>query len=687
MIASVVVDIIFEGQKNIYDFNIPSNIINLLKGMRVLVKFNNSIRLGYVLDIKNNSEYENLNDILEVLDDYPILNSELLKYFKYFNDTTTLSYSEIISTIIPSAYKLDYYNEVEIIDKSKIDLNILNLFDSNNKFIFNIKDSSKYENLFKLKNKNIVKITKIYKEKHTTKKLKTKNYTTRLNEYNLNSRDIKFISKLSNKKYYIIDNISDYSFYYQIIYNNLIINKSTMIVFDKALQLDIFYKQLKKVFNDNVVKLEGKTDLSKMFQTYIDLKNINNNKIVLTSKKNIFTPINNLNTILYIKSSSPSYSDNFSIDYDIDSILDIKSSIYDCRYLVVSSNFNYKIDNIYYRYDVFEKISKTIFIETKNNIDLIDDNLLFNIKNMLNNKKDVLLFLNKKGYSSYLKCLNCFNYQKCDKCNISYKVVKENDIDYLYCSNCVSKIKLDNKCLYCNNDNLMPIGLNQEAYEIELNKKLLNKYEIHLINNDNKSSIKNIKKSVNPKIIISTNKIFSIDIKNILNIGLIVYLKADDDINLPTTLSEQKFLDNLLDLSSLGNDLKIYVQINYIDKYNIIKYIKNNDYINYLEYIDSLRNYQKLIPYYYTGYINIYTNKVFDTYKQINQVLESFKLKNIIISNPKVDVIPTISKYRSLISIKIKYSKKDDIYYIISTIKQLKIDETKITYIEESEEK
>ena len=110
MYAEVVIDIKNKQVNRTYDYNIPSKLESILKpGFRVIVPFGNLKRTGYVIDIKNETEYKNsLKEIIDTLDVKPVLNKELIDIAKYIANNNFSYYSVVLDAMIPSALKIKY---------------------------------------------------------------------------------------------------------------------------------------------------------------------------------------------------------------------------------------------------------------------------------------------------------------------------------------------------------------------------------------------------------------------------------------------------------------------------------------------------------------------------------------------------------------------------------------------------
>jgi len=114
MIASVLVEIKSKCLDKNFEYMIPDLMRDTLQvGMRVLVPFGQQKLEGYVLKIasEQTGEYE-LKEILEQIDDRPVLNQELLEIGKYVKDITLSSLSSAYSTMLPRALKAKRNNTI-----------------------------------------------------------------------------------------------------------------------------------------------------------------------------------------------------------------------------------------------------------------------------------------------------------------------------------------------------------------------------------------------------------------------------------------------------------------------------------------------------------------------------------------------------------------------------------------------
>ena len=115
-----------------FTYKVPSN-TKILVGSRVLVPFSNQKLEGFVLNIKDNIDdidYE-VKEIIDVIDQEPILNEELLSLGKTLSDKTVSTLISCYQVMLPKALKAnhkvkivmdDLYEEKDDEEESEFDV-------------------------------------------------------------------------------------------------------------------------------------------------------------------------------------------------------------------------------------------------------------------------------------------------------------------------------------------------------------------------------------------------------------------------------------------------------------------------------------------------------------------------------------------------------------------------------------
>ncbi len=168
------------------------------------------------------------------------------------------------------------------------------------------------------------------------------------------------------------------------------------------------------------------------------------------------------------------------------------------------------------------------------------------IENHLARKKQVALFLNRRGWSSYVQCYACGHNFICPNCDVTLTLHKSNE---LFCHYCSYGEKLPKKCPECLEEKISKMGLGTERVEADI-KGLFPTKEVFRFDRDEVSTknqlIEAISKIENNEvdIIIGTQMIAKgLDFSNLTLMGI---LDADLALSIPDFRSTEKGLQQLL---------------------------------------------------------------------------------------------------------------------------------------------
>jgi primosomal protein N' (replication factor Y) len=99
---------------------------------------------------------------------------------------------------------------------------------------------------------------------------------------------------------------------------------------------------------------------------------------------------------------------------------------------------------------------------------IFSNELEYAIKQALENKEQVLLFQNRRGYSPTLKCKTCDFNAACPNCDVSLTV--HQIFQELRCHYCGFKAKVPKACPQCGSQDLDKLGFGTEKIELEIQK-------------------------------------------------------------------------------------------------------------------------------------------------------------------------------------------------------------------------
>lgn len=202
-------------------------------------------------------------------------------------------------------------------------------------------------------------------------------------------------------------------------------------------------------------------------------------KIVLGVRSAIFSPVKNLKYIIldeehestYKQDSSPRYNAKYvaikrCLDEEAKLILGSATPSIESYYYAKTGI--YQLLNLEDRYGNAEMPDIQV-VDMKQEDDLFFSKaLLEEIKNTLLKNEQVILLLNRKGYSTYIQCKDCGYVEECDNCSIKMSYYKS--ANKYKCNYCGKQIYYTGKCTKCGSTNLIHSGKGIERIEEELKK-------------------------------------------------------------------------------------------------------------------------------------------------------------------------------------------------------------------------
>lgn len=675
-----------------FTYKINKEQLPLLKvGMRVVVPFGKQTLEGFVLKIYENKDIslENkLKEIISIVDTYPILNEELLTLGKYISKTTLCSLMTSYQAMLPKALKA----KKKVNMTPKYDTYIcINYGMYNNDIKFNASQEKILELLKENKkvkkevlNKISVSSVNTLLKKNILLEEKEENYRYNLiNEekikFNLNEEQQKVYKEIFNSintnetfLLYGVTGSGKTNVYMKVIEDVIKNNKTAILLVPEISLTPQIIKRFTSYFSNIAVLHSGLSDGEK----YDEWRKINEGKvnIVIGARSAIFAPLKNIGVIIIDEEHSQTYKQENNPRYNAIDIAKERCKYHNCPLILGSAtpsleSFARAKKNVYKLLELKNRYNNN----TMPKVEIIDMNkefkkasgyfsntLIDQIKETLERKEQVILFLNRRGYSSFLTCSSCGYVEKCPNCDISLTYHKSsNMLRCHYCGYATKRKKLCPKC----QEEFKDYGIGTEKVEEEL-KSLIKDAKIIRMDVDTTTTKNAHAKIINSfleekyNILVGTQMIAKgLDFPNVTLVGV---LNADIGLNFPDFRSSEitfSLLNQVLGRSGRGNkEGKVLIQT-FNPEHYAITYTKNHDYLGFYNEEMKIRKILKYPPYYYICSIKIiskdYNLASKSSYDVVNYLKQN--IKNEIILGPSVcNVFKLNNNYRFQIIIKYK---------------------------------
>jgi len=180
----------------------------------------------------------------------------------------------------------------------------------------------------------------------------------------------------------------------------------------------------------------------------------------------------------------------------------------------------------------------------------LSEESVFKIKAALEKKEQVLVFINKLGYASYLQCNSCGHQFHCPNCTTHLKFFKRRS--ELSCQTCDYKDKAPEMCPECMNLNLTPKGFGTEKVH-EVLKDIFKDKKIERFDRDEIKNFTQLEETLNDfhqkKIDILVGTQMLSKGHNFENVNLVVVLGIDSQLNFPDFRSNERVYQTLTQVS------------------------------------------------------------------------------------------------------------------------------------------
>ena len=717
MYALVLVEIGVKNVDKYFTYHIPDNLEDKINiGIRVKVPFNTREISGFVIKIINEIEDNNyeVKDILEVIDNEEVLNLELLKLGEYISSKTLCSMITAYQTMLPKALKANHKvamkpkNEViAVLNKDVSEIYEYISFCSYKKQVEILKSiiengsvkvvSSNVSSITSLANKGLIKTISREVYRYNDNTIENK-HTVFLNEEQ--SKVVKeVIDNLNTNNTYLLKGVtgSGKTEVYMHIIKEVIDRgmQAIMLVPEISLTPQIV-SRFRQRFNNEVAVLHSGLSDGERYDEYRKIKK-GLVKIVVGARSAIFSPFQNLGVIIIDEEQVTSYKQENNPRYHTRDVALFRCKYHNCPLVLGSATPSlesyarakkgvYKLLTLNKRAN--NKLMPEIRIvdmkkEIRNNYHNISLELENAIKEKLDKKEQIIILLNRRGYSSMLTCKDCGEVIKCPNCDISLTYHKTSNT--LRCHYCGYGTKVQDTCPSCYGRSLTMYGLGTEKLEEELVKK----FNARVVRMDldtttsKKAHSKIIKDFLEQKydILVGTQMIAKgLDFPNVTLVGVI---NADASLNIPDFRSSEYTYQLLSQVSGRsGRDKKegiVIIQTLNPEHYSI-KYAKDHNYDGFFNYEMRIRKKLGYPPYYYLTLIKILSRDYQLCMKEANKVGE-FLRKNlpsdVIVLGPSIASTFKVNNIYHFQCI-IKYKKEDDIKGVLRTIDNIYKVNTKV---------
>ena len=603
MFVDVLVNIKSLGEK-IFTYSVSDDLKDIVRvGFRVIVPLLNRKIEGLIIGIRDSVNFET-KPIVSLLDSEPVFDDELLSLGKYMKDEYLCSLMSAYESMLPDALKFNktktsikyetYITKVGDIDNPSVyEKNVLKLFDNGDVLKRDIKSKSTLNRLLDMGVLKEVKREKnrlcVNYERRELRKLTDK----QLDAYNLLLNSKKSVCLLRG-----VTGSGKTEIYMHLIKDVISVGKTVIVLVPEITLTTQLIERFRSVFGSDIAVLHSALSSGEKYDEYRRIKDLKA-KVVIGTRSAVFSPLTNIGLIVIDEEQEDSYKQENEPRYKTFDIA-LKRCEYNNAKLILGSATptleSYAKAKIG-RYELVElldrvnnrKMPKVYVVDMKDEIktgnSILSRVAIDLIEDRLRNKEQIMILINRRGYSNYIMCMGCGNVLKCPNCDISLTYHKTNNtLRCHYCGYATNNLK---RCPSCLSTDLVLRGIGTEKIEEYLKDKFSSARVVRMDRDTttNKGMHEKIVKDFNDfkyDILLGTQMISKgLDF---VNVTLVIVLSGDASLNIPDYRSAEKTFDMLTQVSGRSgrgkkNGVSLIQTFN-PNHYSIIL-SKNHDYFRF----------------------------------------------------------------------------------------------------------
>lgn len=515
MIAQVIINSNVKNLNKIFDYNVPTNLEGTIcVGDRILVRFGNkkSLEEGFVIGLKEKSEYK-VKDIAGIQEGVKLTkeNIELAKlmarrYFCNLSDCIKLMLPPGTSTkvlenrIKDKTLNFVYLNkEIEEIEediengvvkseKQKRVLNFLIQNDGIQTVDLEVLTDTTSVVLKALEKKGYIEIVeqKVERNPFANKEIKPTTNLQLTEEQKQAFDSVKDAIEKNEYKEVLLYGVTGSGkteVYLQLIGEVIKREKSAIVLVPEiSLTPQMVDRFIARFGQDKIAVLHSKLSVGERYDEWNKIKN-GKCKIIIGARSAIFAPVQNLGLMIIDEEHDSSYKSETNPRYHAKELAGYMAKKANIPLVLGSATPDmgtyYKAQTGQIELLPLTKRANNSHLPTVEIVDLRQElangnrsilsvKLYEAIEENLKNKKQTILFLNRRGYSTFVMCRDCGYTVKCKNCNITMTYhSKDNKLKCHYCGH---EQKNVTECPECKSKNIKYFGTGTQRLEQEINK-------------------------------------------------------------------------------------------------------------------------------------------------------------------------------------------------------------------------
>ena len=571
---------------------------------------------GFILDLKEEEIKVSfkIKNILSVENEEPVITEEDLKLINFLREEYLCKYIDAIRLLIPvgilkgakskSRSVIVYIDDnLESIKNSDGYLEVIN-FIKRNTGKYTKSELTKEHGVSLYKLNKLIEHGLIKSEKEIVFRYNTREYNKDV-EKKLTAEQSMAIEAIEDSEENLIllkgvTGSGKTEVYMRLVEKVLTEGKSAIVLVPEIALTPQMIERFKGRFGSNVALFHSKLSDGERFDEWYRVKE-GKASLIIGARSAIFLPARKLGLIIIDEEHENTYKSDQNPKYQTKEVAEFISKLKGCKVILGSATptiesyyraisgemklveLNHRIDN--------RPMPEMKLVDMREelrsgNKSIFSRRLYASMQQKLEKGEQIILFLNRRGFSTFVSCRSCGYVFDCENCDISMTYHKNG---FLVCHYCGKTKKQPNLCPKCGSKYVKFFGAGTERVEEEVRKYLKNAKILRMDVDttrakDSHEKIYNAFKAGEADILIGTQMVSKgLDFPNVTLVGI---LSADMSLNLPDYRAAERSFQIITQVAGRAGrgekEGEVIVQT-YTPEHYSLQYAKKYDYEDFYE--------------------------------------------------------------------------------------------------------
>jgi len=480
-------------------YAVPESLpVKTLVGSRVLVPLGQRMMTGFVVKLRKKrvSSEIVLKEIAEVLDEEPVFSSAFLSFTRKLSEYYYSSWGDVLQASLPPSFILKSQARVSLTesgedavrkgDLAKEEMEVLNLLRVKEYSVFFLKRKLAIKNLStllsRLEKKGLVQIQRDIKRirpKRVLSVAKTESQLEMDFSLDAHSRQIadEIVSAFGQQVFssFFLYGLAEnrQSVYFYLIRRILEEGRKALFLVPEIASTQILREKFEKRLGEKVALLHSRLTEKERELEWLRIKE-GEADIVVGPRSALFAPIDNLGLVVVDEEQDESFFQQENPSYDARKGAWLRAKqekaglVYGSEIPSVSAFYRARKGGYLLYLKGRRERKKVEIVDDRREKAVVSRRLAERIAVKLREKEPILVFLNRRGYASYLLCSSCSFIPRCVRCDVALAYHKGEK--KLVCHSCDYSTPAVESCPDCGRRMIRGRGVGVEAVEERLKR-------------------------------------------------------------------------------------------------------------------------------------------------------------------------------------------------------------------------